>query len=52
MRTLFIGTRTAGRHEILCAGENNRGQRVASGIYFLPFISKDARTTQKLTVLK
>jgi len=33
-------------------GEDNRGQKVASGVYFVRMVARDFRSTKKLLVLK
>jgi hypothetical protein len=54
VRTLYSGTRTAGRYEVVWDGASDRGRRVASGVYFLRLSSVNRGTidTQKILMLK
>jgi len=52
VRTLVDETVTAGSYAIPWEGEDNRGQRVASGVYFVRMVAGDFRSTKKLMVLK
>ena len=41
-----------GRHEMIWAGEDGRGRRVASGAYFARFSGDGIETTQRLLLVK
>jgi parallel beta-helix repeat protein len=52
VRTLVDETVSAGSYTIPWEGEDNRGQKVASGVYFVRMVARDFRSTKKLLVLK
>ncbi len=52
VRELVNGTQIAGPHEIEWNGCNDRGERLASGVYFLRFQAGDVVEEEKLVLLK
>ena len=50
--TLESGNRAAGEHLIRWDGRDNRGERVASGVYFYRLTAGDFVATRKLVLLK
>jgi flagellar hook assembly protein FlgD len=44
--------RPAGRYEIGWNGENDRGERVSSGVYFYKLATKGFSQTKKMLLLK
>jgi glucuronoarabinoxylan endo-1,4-beta-xylanase len=48
VRKFFVGSQTAGSHNILWDGRNNVGKRVASGIYFYKLQAGDESQVRKL----
>jgi flagellar hook assembly protein FlgD len=52
IRTLIDGRLDAGRHTVLWDGTDDRGRRVATGIYFCRLESTDSTNTLKLALVK
>jgi hypothetical protein len=52
VRILADGWQEAGEHTLYWQGENNHGERVASGIYFYRLITADRTITRKMALLK
>ena len=52
VKDLYEGHRPAGRYEVGWDGENGRGERVASGVYFYVLQTPEARLTKKMVCLK
>jgi hypothetical protein len=52
VRDLYEGHRPAGRYEVGWDGANERGERVASGVYFYVLQTPDVRLTKKMVCLK
>ena len=52
VRILADGWQEAGEHTLYWHGENNHGERVASGIYFYRLITADRTITRKMALLK
>jgi hypothetical protein len=52
VKDLYEGHRPPGRYEVGWDGENERGERVASGMYFYVLETPDARQTKKMVLLK
>ncbi len=52
MATLWDGPQQAGEHELQWNGCNDRGDRLASGVYFLRFAAGDVVEERKLVLLK
>lgn len=52
VRTLVNEKKVPGYHAALWHGENNGGQSVASGVYFVRMLAPEFRATKKLVVLK
>jgi len=52
VRTLVDGIRPRGRHEVRWDGRDDRGARLASGLYFARFITKKAQFTRRMLLLK
>jgi hypothetical protein len=52
VRDLYEGHRPAGRYEVGWDGENERGEQVASGVYFYVLQTPDVRQTRKMVCLK
>lgn len=52
VRELFNGVKDAGGHEVGWDGTNDRGQTVASGVYFIRMQAGRLHDTAKLVVLK
>jgi hypothetical protein len=52
VRVLVDGPARAGRHEITWDGTNERGQRVASGVYFFALESGDVRERRSVVLLR
>ena len=53
VRTLKVGEyTTAGTHEVKWDGIDDRGERVASGIYFVRTVAHDEASVSKLVVMK
>ena len=52
VRTLVDEARTAGRYDERWDGTNNRGSRVASGVYFYRFATADFEQTRKMVLLR
>jgi hypothetical protein len=50
--TLHSGHRSPGLHEATWDGRNDRGERVASGVYFARMVAPDFTTTRKMILLK
>ncbi len=52
VRTLVDGSQTEGSKSVTWNGTNDRGQRVASGIYFYRMIAPDFTETKKMVLLR
>ncbi len=52
IRTLVSGAREAGRHEVVFDGRDQRGQRLASGVYLARLRVADSEQSQILTLVK
>ncbi len=52
VRTLFEGSQTAGRHEVIWDGRNETGQQVSSGIYLYRLQSQKFTQTRKMLLVK
>jgi len=52
VRTLVTETRTAGRHEVVWNGTNDRGQRVASGVFMARLKTGETIDLRKLVLVK
>jgi hypothetical protein len=52
VRTVFTGKKPAGFHSFAWDGTNERGEPVASGIYFANFAAGQTRLTRKMVLLK
>ncbi len=51
IRTLVDAKQSAGRHSVIWNGQNNFGERVASGIYFLRLEAHNFARTRKIILL-
>ncbi len=52
VRTLFQGRQNEGSHTVTWNGWNDRGARVASGLYFYRLITDDGTLTRKMTLVQ
>jgi len=52
VRQLARGTFASGRHQVAWDGKNDRGQRVASGIYFYQLTAENFRSIKRMMLLK
>ena len=52
VRTLVNGLQTAGYHEILWNGMNDKGEQVAAGLYLYQMKSEGLTKTKKMVLLK
>lgn len=52
VKTLVSGSRIAGSHQVFWSGNNDRGDRVASGLYFYRLTTDSGVLTRKMTLLK
>lgn len=52
VRSLLHEARTAGKHSIVWDGKDDKGQTVASGVYYLRMEANDTRVNRKLTLIK
>jgi hypothetical protein len=52
VRVLEDGERGTGRYEVPWAGENERGEHVASGVYFYRLVAPGHTLTRKMVLLK
>jgi hypothetical protein len=52
VRSLVNGPVAGGRHEVSWNGTNNRGEQVASGVYFTRFASGGYRSVRKMILLR
>ncbi len=52
VRTLIAGRRDSGTHSVTWSGKNDRGERVASGLYFCRLTSAEGTQTRKMTLVK
>jgi hypothetical protein len=52
VKNLETGKKPAGRYEVGWNGENERGERVASGVYFYELRAGSFRQTRKMVLLK
>jgi hypothetical protein len=51
VRALFDGAKSAGTHQLLWDGRNDRGQRVSAGLYWLRLESDNFVATKKMVVV-
>jgi len=52
VKTLVNGPVAGGRHEVSWNGTNNRGEQVASGVYFTKFASGGYQSVKKMIMLR
>ena len=52
VKTLEDRDRPAGRYEVGWHGENERGERVSSGVYFYRLVAAGHSQTRKMVILK
>ncbi len=52
VRTLVDGPMAADHHEVVWAGKDDRGNRVASGVYFYKLVAGDFTATEKMVLIK
>ena len=52
VKTLLTGPVAGGRHEVVWNGTNNRGEQVASGVYFTRFVSGGYKSVKKMILLR
>ena len=52
VRTLLNGPVAGGRHEVVWNGTNNRGEQVASGVYFTRFTMGGYKSVRKMILLR
>ncbi|MHB2149625.1 T9SS type A sorting domain-containing protein [Calditrichota bacterium LG25] len=52
IKTLVEGKKTAGKYEVTWNATDNRGERVASGLYFYRLESKNYKQTKKMLIIK
>jgi hypothetical protein len=52
VKTLLNGPVAGGRHEVQWNGTNNRGEQVASGVYFTRFASGGYKSMKKMILLR
>ena len=52
VRTLVNDRRQAGLHRVDWDGHNDRGQPIASGVYFYKLVAGSFTDTKKMTILK
>lgn len=52
VRTLSVGHRTMGAHEVVWNGEDDGGRPVASGVYFVELSTDDRRDTQRVALVR
>jgi flagellar hook assembly protein FlgD len=52
VNTLFNGNLPAGRHEAVWDGRDDRGQAMASGVYFCKLVANNFSQTKKMVLLK
>ena len=52
VRTLVNESRESGRHEVVWNGTDNRGQRVASGVYMARMTTGNISQMRKLVLVK
>ena len=52
VRQLVAGEQPAGRHQVEWDGRNDRGKRVASGVYFCELRAGDDLAVQRMLLMK
>ena len=52
VRTLVDESKKAGNYEVIWDGKNDKGEEVASGIYFYQLVTENSRFTRKMALLK
>ncbi|HER42901.1 MAG TPA: hypothetical protein ENO08_00385, partial [Candidatus Eisenbacteria bacterium] len=52
VKTLLNGPVAGGRHDMVWNGDNNRGEQVASGVYFTRFVSGEYTSVIKMILLR
>ena len=52
VKVVYDGYRTPGRYEVGWNGDNDRGDRVASGVYFYQLTTSGFLQTRKMVLLK
>jgi flagellar hook assembly protein FlgD len=52
VRTLIDGPLERGRHRIIWSGQDDDGERVASGVYFCRMTAGEAAMTRKMVLLR
>jgi serine protease AprX len=52
VRTLVDESKEAGNYEVIWDGKNDKGEEVASGIYFYQLVTENNRVTRKMVLLK
>jgi len=52
IRTLVVGERSGGRHEVVWDGRDEQGSPAASGIYLYRLVTSDGVASRKLTLMK
>ena len=52
VKSLLNEKRAIGSHSVIWNGDNNRGSRVASGIYFVRLEQKNIHITRKIILTK
>ncbi|MCI0451504.1 MAG: T9SS type A sorting domain-containing protein [Candidatus Latescibacteria bacterium] len=52
VKTLLNERRQQGNHRVVWTGDNNQGNRVASGVYFYRFTAGQFWATRKMVLLR